>query len=122
MGTKPEHVRPPQPLKEKCDYCGSDLKSKSPKKRFCGDICRIYFRRKLNSKYCQPKLPKDEPVLDTPEPQKELPALYQITMQQQVDIIAAVRKRNPRHKHQSEIQRVKEYFSKYGKYPEGYGM
>jgi hypothetical protein len=31
--------------KENCEYCGEKMESKTAKKRFCSDKCRVYFSR-----------------------------------------------------------------------------
>ena len=58
---------PPCPVRDKCEYCQKPFVTKSPKKRFCNDICRIYFGRKVNPKYAQkkkyPSLPSEKPIL-----------------------------------------------------------
>lgn len=46
-------------ITKKCDYCGAILDAKSPRKRFCNDICRIYFKRKnIDKNYSQRKKKK----------------------------------------------------------------
>jgi endogenous inhibitor of DNA gyrase (YacG/DUF329 family) len=35
--------------KENCEYCGEKMESKTAKKRFCSEKCRVYFNR--TSKY-----------------------------------------------------------------------
>jgi len=75
---------PPMDLHEKCDYCGSKLDAKSPRKRFCNDVCRIYFKRKNVDKNYSQKKKNSEPekklifhnipkkILDTKEPELSL--------------------------------------------------
>ena len=31
--------------KENCEYCGEKMESKTAKKRFCSEKCRVYFSR-----------------------------------------------------------------------------
>ena len=31
--------------KENCEYCGEKMESKTAKKRFCSEKCRVYFNR-----------------------------------------------------------------------------
>jgi hypothetical protein len=35
--------------KENCEYCGEKMESKTAKKRFCSDKCRVYFNRQPKS-------------------------------------------------------------------------
>ena len=35
--------------KENCEYCGEKMESKTAKKRFCSEKCRVYFNRKNKS-------------------------------------------------------------------------
>ena len=39
--------------KENCEYCGEKMESKTAKKRFCSEKCRVYFNRE--SKYFKEK-------------------------------------------------------------------
>ena len=55
------NIPPPVKLHETCDYCGRPLNAKSPKKRFCGDVCRIYYGRRLKA-YGSPETQKEVPV------------------------------------------------------------
>lgn len=69
--------------KENCEYCGEKMDSKTAKKRFCSEKCRVYYNRETNKAPFITETPKisiktektvnDTKIQQMPKNAKEMP-------------------------------------------------
>jgi hypothetical protein len=69
--------------KENCEYCGEKMESKTAKKRFCSEKCRVYYNREANKAPVIAETPKisiktekttnNTKIPQAPENAKEMP-------------------------------------------------